>query len=78
MLLGLAQGLSVDLDAVGRGVDPRRQRVDALAVHRHGARKHQLLALAARGDSSVCERLLQAHASRLVRELAKVALGATG
>jgi hypothetical protein len=78
MLLGLAQGLSVDLDAVGRGIDPRGQRVDALAIHRHGAREDQLLALAARGDSSVCERLLQAHASRLVRELAKVALGATG
>ena len=69
MLLRRAQRTAVDLDAVARGIDPRGQRVDRLAVDGHGALDDQRLALAPRGDAGVGEDLLQALAALLLAVL---------
>jgi predicted nucleic acid-binding Zn ribbon protein len=76
MLFGLPERPSVDLDAVGRGVRPRGQRVDEMAVDRHRARKDQFLALTSCGDARVCQHFLKPRASLLVCKIVGLRLAA--
>jgi hypothetical protein len=59
VLLRLPERLSVDLDPVLLGIDPRGKRVDRLAIHGDGSLENELLALATGGDARLGEDLLK-------------------
>ncbi|MFM1867788.1 MAG: hypothetical protein RL591_1196 [Planctomycetota bacterium] len=76
MLFRLPKRTTVHLDAVGRRIRPRRQRVDQMAVDRHRARENQLLALAPCRNTCVGEDFLKPRASLLICKIVGLRLAA--